>query len=181
MALTDRAVAPRYAKALFEAAEDQQLQSQVHDELQALLGVVEQEAGLMQLLTSQTVPQQAKTELVAAMSDGASDLVKNLLTILAGNGRIGGLKDVIDDYERRYEATNGILSATATTAVALTDDQAAALRQAIAKKFDVQRVTLTQKVDAHIVGGVKVETGTAIIDGTVATRLKKLHTLLTAK
>ncbi|MCI1985391.1 MAG: F0F1 ATP synthase subunit delta [Lactobacillus sp.] len=181
MALTNAVVAPRYARALFEAAQDTDQLDNVHTELDALREILTQNAGLLPTLTAVTVSQENKQALVDTLKQGASSLVANLVQVSFEYGRIAALPAIIADFEQRYADSIGQLDATITTAVELNATQQQALSQAIAARFGAKQVQLTTTIDPSVLGGVMVQTRTAVIDGTVRTRLAKLRAQLLAK
>ncbi|MFD1485295.1 ATP synthase F1 subunit delta [Lacticaseibacillus baoqingensis] len=181
MALTNAVVAPRYARALFEAAQETDQLDNVHTELNALGEIISQNASLLPTLSAVTVAQSDKQQLVDTLKQEATSLVANLLQVTFEYGRIAAMPAIIADFEQRYADAIGQLDATITTAVELTPAQEQALSQAITARFGGQKVQLTTKVDPDVLGGVMVQTRTAVVDGTVKTRLAKLRAQLLAK
>ena len=74
-----------------------------------------------------------------------------------------------------------IATAVVTSAVALTDEQMAALKDKL-EKISGKTVTLTQKTDPTVLAGLKVELEGRQLDGTVKSRLdglsRKLNELI---
>lgn len=64
--------------------------------------------------------------------------------------------------------------ATITTAVALDDAQLGRLEKALSARYD-RRLQLNQVVDPSILGGLRVQIGDDVIDGSIATRLTDLR------
>lgn len=178
MAVTDRDAAPRYGKALFEVAQEQDQLQAVHEEVNELQAVLKQTPELLSALTSKNLTAADKDQLLSILLQSRSDLVAQLVGIVQANGRLGGLAAVFDDFEARYDAANGIVKAVVTTAVAMSDSQLQAIKQAIATKLNAQAVEVTPVIDQSIVGGVKVVADDVVIDGTVATRLAQLRATL---
>lgn len=175
MAVTDRDAAPRYGKALFEAAQDQQALSTVSAQLAQVNAVIKATPELMPALASNNLTQADKTTLMGLLTQDAGDLVKHLVQILMANGRILGLPTVIQDFSDRFDEATGHVDATVTTAVPLTEAQAQAMNQALAKQLKAKTVGITTVVDPSVIGGVKVQSSDLVIDGTVKTRLSKLR------
>ena len=181
MAITNATVAPRYARALFEAAQETDQLQAVSEELDSLRQVMTQNPSLLTTLTAVTVKLEDKQTLIDTLKSEASPLVANLLQLTFDYGRIAALPFIFTDFDQRYADAIGQLDATVTTAVALTDDQKQALSAAIANKFHAKSVQMTTQVEPALIGGVKVQTRDAVIDGSVATRLGKLRAQLLAK
>ena len=65
-----------------------------------------------------------------------------------------------------------------TTAVALTEEQAQALKERL-EKISGKTVLLTQKTDSTVLGGIRVELEGKQLDGTVQERLSSLKKKVT--
>lgn len=180
MALTNATVAPRYGKALFEAARDNDRLESVQADLQAIQTIASTHPDLLKVLAAPTVPLTDKQTVVATLSQGADPLVHNLLVMLLDYGRIEALLLVIADYSARYFDALGLIEAQVTTATALTATQETALEQAIAKRFGAAGVTLVTRIDESLLGGVKMQIKDRVIDGSVKQRLAKLRAALLA-
>lgn len=74
-------------------------------------------------------------------------------------------------------ARRGQSQALVTSAVALNGEQADRLRNALSKMY-AKPVQLNQVVDPHVMGGIKIEIGDDVIDGTIARRLDEARTHL---
>lgn len=105
--------------------------------------------------------------------------VKNFLYLLLRERHLGLLKEVIADLNRLATRGPQVRTAHITSAVPLTSDEQEALRQRIHTRFGPD-VELDFRVDASILGGVIVQVGDKIIDGSVAGKLNALHERLAA-
>jgi F-type H+-transporting ATPase subunit delta len=76
----------------------------------------------------------------------------------------------IGEYTRLAAETRNRLVALVRTARRLTDDEHARLGDVLASQYD-RPVHLNVVVDPSLVGGVRVEIGDQVIDGTIASRL----------
>ena len=79
------------------------------------------------------------------------------------------VRDIEDSLARR-----GVLVATVETATQLTDS----VRAEIVKLLDASEVKLREIVAPELIGGVRVRTPGAVLDGTI---VQKLHTLKSKK
>ena len=78
---------------------------------------------------------------------------------------------VIEDYLKTLAATRAHLAATVTSAVALDDTQRERLAAALTRVYGSQ-VHLNVVLDPTVVGGIKVEIGDEVVDGTVLRKLE---------
>jgi F-type H+-transporting ATPase subunit delta len=111
-------------------------------------------------------------------SDARLD-VKNFLYVLLRDGQIAMLSAVIRNLT--YLATRGPEAHVAhiTSAVPLTPEEEQALRQRIHDRFGSD-VDLDFRIDSSILGGIIVQVGDKIVDGSVAGKLNALHDRLAA-
>ncbi len=79
------------------------------------------------------------------------------------------VRDIEDSLARR-----GVLVATVETATQLTDN----VRAEIVKLLDASEVKLREIIAPELIGGVRVRTPGAVLDGTI---VQKLHTLKSKK
>jgi ATP synthase F1 delta subunit len=68
-------------------------------------------------------------------------------------------------------------SAEITSALPLTDDEQATLRQQVSKQM-ASGATLTFKVDPSILGGLVIRVGDRVLDGSVSAKLEGLRQTL---
>ena len=90
------------------------------------------------------------------------------------------LGDVLAELDRMTRGGPQVQVAIVTTALPLSDGEKDQLRQSLRKKYG-EGLEFTFKVDSSIVGGVIVQVGDKIIDGSVQTRLQSMSNLLGVK
>jgi F-type H+-transporting ATPase subunit delta len=95
--------------------------------------------------------------------------------IQSGQGRL--LVDIIDAFNRAAAARRDRAVAEVRTAVELTEDQRARLREALAKATG-RDVELQVVIDEDVVGGVLATIGDTVIDGTVSRQLSRMRSRL---
>jgi F-type H+-transporting ATPase subunit delta len=88
------------------------------------------------------------------------------------------LKGIVRSYRELAATGTGRLNALLVTAAPLTDAQAASIRQAVAERFD-REVDLSVRVDRSLLGGMRLEAGDTVIDGTLDRRLETFRRKLT--
>ncbi len=118
--------------------------------------------------------------------DGKVSLVDSLLAGKASDQTIAILKALLAQPRGRrigelirYAATivadeAGTGIATVTVASALDDEQRARLEAALGKQYD-REVRLNVIVDPEILGGMRVQVGSEVIDGTISNRIADLR------
>ncbi|TFC82546.1 F0F1 ATP synthase subunit delta [Cryobacterium sinapicolor] len=148
---------------------------QVESELFAFGTAVSSNSELELALASKLGKASAKVGLVDSLlagkvSDQTLAIVRHLVQQPRGR-RIGELL--------RYAAStvadqSGTSIATITSAAALAPEQVERLRASLSVRY-ARQLTINQVVDPALVGGVHVQIGDVVIDGSIATRLKDLR------
>jgi F-type H+-transporting ATPase subunit delta len=143
----------------------------VEDELFRFGRIVEANAALRAALADPALPAENKVSLVNALvEDKARPVTVRLLTQVATRPRGRSPEDAIDDYTDIASRRRARLVARVTTAVGLSDSEITRLQEALAGLYG-HEVHLQIEVDADIVGGVVVQVGDEVLDGSVAGRL----------
>jgi len=143
----------------------------VEDELFRFGRIVEANADLRAALADPALPDENKVSLVNALvEDKARPVTVRLLTQVATHPRGHSPEDAIADYTAIASRRRARLVARVTTAIGLSDSEITRLHEALAGLYG-REVHLQIEVDADIVGGVVVQVGDEVLDGSVAGRL----------
>jgi F-type H+-transporting ATPase subunit delta len=169
-------VGERYAQALYDLAEQGGAVSQVEADLAGLEGLRADTPDFRRLLASPAFGHEDKARGLLAIAEaaGVQPLTRKFLGLLGANSRASALPAVASAFRRIAAARRGVVAAEVTTALPLTDAQAAgvaaALRQSLGK--DPEIVT---RVDPAILGGLKVKVGSRLFDASLKTRLDQMR------
>jgi len=174
------AVAERlYARALYEAAQEQGRVEAVQRDLGAFADAVEESPELSAFLTNPEVESTAKIGVLGELSDGADPLVHNFLRLLGEKGRAGQIPGVRDEFEALVDRAQGRVAVELTTAYELSDDEASSIVSQI-EQASGRTVEATRKVDPALIGGMILQAGSLRVDASVRGRLERLrHELVT--
>jgi F-type H+-transporting ATPase subunit delta len=168
-------VADRYAQALFDLAVDQKKLPAVEKDLASFNGMIDNSADLKRLIAS---PVFSKDEQVAAIDAvlgkaKISGLVGNFIRVLAANRRLFAFTGIVQRVSELAAEHRGEISAAVTSATKLSAAQVKDLKASL-KSVVGKDVTLTQTVDADILGGLIVKMGSRQIDTSLRTKLSSL-------
>ncbi|MGW6912303.1 F0F1 ATP synthase subunit delta [Kitasatospora sp. NPDC054939] len=144
----------------------------VEDELFRFGRVTAGSHDLRGALTEPKAGTAAKAALVTKLLGGrANPVTVRLVATLVTNPRGRSLEQGLDSYSKLAAARRGRVVALVSTAVPLSDGQKERLSGALGRMYGRQ-VHLNIDVDPEVVGGVRVQIGDEIIDGTVSSRLE---------
>jgi F-type H+-transporting ATPase subunit delta len=178
-----RALARRYARALYEVAVAQGADQaqRLGGELADLSALIQGSPKLSATLSDPALPAEARGRVLRAVVEktGGSPLLGRLVALLASRERIGILGALVEAYGQELGAAQGVVAATAVSAVPLDDSQRDALTRALGASAG-KRVELTSQVDPAVLGGLLVRMGGQNYDGTVRGQLLALRRRLAA-
>jgi F-type H+-transporting ATPase subunit delta len=107
------------------------------------------------------------------------DEVRRLVGLLADHDRLAILDQVAAAFSERLLDAKKVAHADVVTATPLTPASRAALAEALGKASG-KTVTMTERVDPSIIGGVVATIGSFVYDGSIAHQLDKIKKQLTA-
>lgn len=169
------AVAHRvYAEALLQAAKEKGRLEPVRDEFYAFVAAVEESPELRGLLVNPQIDPQAKRQALEAVLGEAEEIFRNFVLLVADKNRIGELEEIHDEWERLLAAEERVVELELTTAIELSDDEAAGIvrqiEEAAGRKVEAARI-----VDPELIGGLVLQAGSLRLDGSVRGRLNQLR------
>lgn len=172
---TPTQIARRYAEALADAAEAQNMLAQTAEELHAFAAMVAENRELYDVLASPAIGPQDKSAVLEALVDLAkpTTLVANFLRVLLRNVRIHHIDAVDRAFADEVDRRTGVVMAEVTTARALSDDERGVLSNRLATMTG-KKVKLTFSTDDALIGGVVTRIGSRIYDGSVRARLDRI-------
>ena len=168
-----------YVGALYDLAAKEAIQDEVLAALDTAVQVLAQNPGYVALLQNPAVKKAERLALLDASFGEGQHYVLNFLKILCEKNALRLLPACGKEYRARYYADKGIMPVTAATAVPMTDAQQKALTAKLAG-LTGKTVLLENKVDASLLGGVRLSYAGTQVDGTVAHRLDALRHALMA-
>ena len=119
-------------------------------------------------------------DLDSIVPAGVGQHVRNFLYTMVKEGDIGLLGEVINEMDRMTRGGPQVQVAHVTTALSLSDEEKEKFRQKLRDKYG-QGLEFIFNVDSAIVGGVIIQIGDKVIDGSVAARLESMSNLLGVK
>ena len=123
-----------YAHALYDLAAEEGITLEILQQLEALDEGFRAEPEFLRLLTAPNVPKQERCDIVDGSFRGkVHPYVLNFLKLLTERGYARYFSDCRKAYEDQYNTDNGIMPVCAVTAVALSEAQAARLREKLCR------------------------------------------------
>jgi F-type H+-transporting ATPase subunit delta len=168
-------IAGRYASALFELASEAKQVASVGKDLARFDALIAGSADLDRLVKSPAFSAEGQTAAVAAVLKKAKigGLVGNFIQLAASKRRLFAVRDVVTAYNALADQKAGIVKAEVTVAAKLSDKNRKAVTDAL-KSVTGKNVSVVEKVDPAIIGGLIVKMGSRMVDSSVRTKLNSL-------
>jgi len=163
----------RYAQALFELAAERDQLDQWAGDLQFMDESL-QNAEFRLFLEHADVPTSDKTKAIDAVLPGVDPMVKNLVALLVTRGLVNLVHHVRIDYNRLLDEHRGRQPVEVTSAVPLNQQELDRIGQFVADLIHKQ-VVLSSRVDESTLGGLIIQIGDQLLDGSTRSRLEDLR------
>jgi F-type H+-transporting ATPase subunit delta len=172
--MSNEAVAKRYALALFEIAKEQQMLQSFDNELRIIKKVVLDNPDLISLLKSPKLSADQKKLIIKDVFNGSSVYVINLLMLLMDRNREAYIAEVADAFIDLSNEEQGIAEASVYSVRPLTANESAIISSEFAKKVNKVSLNIENIIDPDLLGGLKVQIGNRIFDGSLQGKLSRL-------
>ncbi|MEU1017074.1 F0F1 ATP synthase subunit delta [Streptomyces sp. NPDC005900] len=145
----------------------------VEDELFRFGRIVSSSTGLRAALTDRAATGTAKSELLRSLLGGrAEDVTERLVERLVTAPRGRSLEEGLESLSKLAADRRNRMVAVVTSAVPLSDQQKLRLGAALVKVYG-RPMHLNLDVDPEILGGIRVQVGDEVINGSIADRIEE--------
>jgi ATP synthase F1 delta subunit len=167
-------IAEVYARSLFEVAKEHDVLDDVHEQLGEFADAVDESRELQVFFFSPYFSSEEKKDAIGKVVDGGDERFTRFLELLAERHRMPVIFRIRRELDALWADENRLLPVTITSAVELDARTVKKIQKEIEEQTD-RRTELTTKVDADVLGGLAVQVGNSIMDGTVRARLNRLR------
>lgn len=172
-------IARRYAKAIFDAAAAQKAADTVKLELLEFARAVERNIRLRSLWESRLASPETKKAMLKKGMPEVSTLTLRFLFVLIGKRREKLLEECVREYEKLllefYNQTTVDVQSAAPLPGTVQDELKARLSKMLGKN-----VSLILSENPALLGGMIVQVGDKVLDGSLRTKLETLREMLIA-
>jgi F-type H+-transporting ATPase subunit delta len=167
-------IAQVWARALFEAAKDNDVLDQVHEQLGQFVEALNQDRGLSVFFFSPSFSTDEKKDGLKRSVTGAEPVFMNLLEALIERGRMPVIFRIKARYDDLWENERDLLQVEVTSAIELDKSTVSSIGDRIGEQTK-RTVELSSRVDPDILGGIVVRVGNVILDASIRNRLDQLR------
>ena len=178
--MTTSDVARTYARVLFDLATAADAVDAADDGLRSVVETVRGHIDLRHALTDTQVPAEKKRDVLREIfGEQVTPEVLSVVTLAVDRGNSELLGDVARIYSEIAEAERGIVVAEVTTAIPLDDATRASVTEKLAAALN-RPVTLRERVDESLVGGIIINVAGRVLDGSLSSQLDTMRATLSS-
>ena len=171
--MAQRVSGRRYAQAIFELAREQDRLDQWDGDLELIEAVLQDEE-FRALLKHADVSIGDKMRSIDAVLRDIDPLVRNMVNLLVTKGLVDVVRDLRAAYVRLLDEHRGRQRVEVTSAVPLQQQELEQITRFVSNLVRTEVVVSTE-VDDSILGGVVIQIGDRLLDGSTQSRLDAMR------
>jgi F-type H+-transporting ATPase subunit delta len=177
--MSESVAAKRYAKALFEVAKESKQLGRVEQDLEQIINTVYADEAIVNFLNHPQITADDKKKIIAD-SVGANivSITKNLFMQLIDNHRQNELPNIFSEYTKLANDDRGIIGVEVRTITELSAREQEKLSKSLAKEYG-KEIRLKNVIDPSIIGGIVINVGDKVYDGSLKTKLNVMKRTIT--
>lgn len=158
-----------YAKALFELSLSKKEKEERLEDLKKTALIMK--GNIEKFFAHPKISKEKKKEIIK--NDFPDGVFRNFLFVLSDNGRMDMIEDIKIDFENLLLETNKAVKAKVFSKEPLSKDYLSSLKTKLEKKLS-KDVDLTNEIDDAILGGIRIEYDSKILDATINSQFSDL-------
>ena len=173
--MSNSVAARRYGVALFELAQQKGQVDIIQQDQKKKKKVFQANGELEQLLDNPKLTMTKKKELLANLFKDANQLIQNTLFIMLEKNRLAEIVDTIDEFVAYANESAGVAEAKVFSTRALTEEESQGISTAFAAKVGRQSLEIENIIDPSLIGGIRLQIGNRIYDGSLSGKLERMQ------
>jgi F-type H+-transporting ATPase subunit delta len=170
--------ARKYGGSFYELAAEENQSDEELSELSEIQKVFKENPEYLRLLAEPSISKQEREKILEEAFGGRVwPYLLNFLKLLCDKGYITEFRGCVKEYRKRYNQDHGIVEATVTSAMELSERQKQALLQKL-EKISGKKVDMTCYVNPALIGGIRLDMEGKRYDGSASERLESLRSII---
>lgn len=164
----------RYAEALVDAAEDAKALDVTQVELEIFAQMYKEQPEFRKFLHTPEIGNEGKKKILIEIFKESKSIVLPFLELLIDKGRVSNIPKIFLEYIELADKRRNVLHMEIKIAAQVDDGQLARIKEKYRKEYNAVNVKATVTIEPELLGGVVVQIGDRVIDGSIRGRLKGL-------
>ncbi len=171
-------VAERYAEGLFDLAKENGTVEEKKDQAEELIRQFDENENLELFFRAVKITREEKKKFIADVLGREADQdVVHFLELIIDKGRSFYIRQILEAYTELADGELGIVRGTVASARPLKDEDLKEIKEALQKKTG-KKYILRNKIDPSLIAGIKVTTGSQVVDLTMKTKIEDMKNTL---
>ncbi|WP_054739685.1 ATP synthase F1 subunit delta [Cellulosilyticum ruminicola] len=167
-------VVKRYATALFEISKEANALAQYEAEVKTIVEAMKQTPDFITLLGDAKVGKEEKISLIENIfGDKVSDAIVGLMVLMVRKSRETSILEVLEGFLDMVKKEAGIVKATVTSAIALSQSQLEQIQSKIEASTN-SKVELETIIDESIIAGLIIKVADKVVDASIKGKMQTL-------
>ena len=168
--------AERYSLALFELSEENNLLTQLEDECNSVLKLINDSKDFSNLIKDPTTNTEDLSKVINKIAENNKfeTLFKNFLNFLIQKRRFFFIERILKSFIEICSRKRGELKAELKSAKELSSDEITKITDELTKNFS-SKIKLNYKHDESLIGGLIVQVGSTMVDTSIKNKLQQIE------
>ena len=168
--------AERYSLALFELSEENNLLTQIEDQCNSVLKLINESKDFSNLIKDPTTTTEDLSKVINKIAENNKFeiLFKNFLNFLIQKRRFFFIERILKSFIEICSRKRGELKAELKSAKELSSDEITKITDELTKNFS-SKIKLNYKHDESLIGGLVVQVGSTMVDTSIKNKLQQIE------
>ena len=168
--------AERYSLALFELSEENNLLTQIEDQCNSVLKLINESKDFSNLIKDPTTNTEDLSKVINKIAENNKFeiLFKNFLNFLIQKRRFFFIERILKSFIEICSRKRGELKAELKSAKELSSDEITKITDELTKNFS-SKIKLNYKHDESLIGGLVVQVGSTMVDTSIKNKLQQIE------
>lgn len=167
-----------FARALYDLAVASDVVAVVGDSRSSMQEIVAANPTLADALADVSLPAEKKAAILQELFAGIAPEALGIALVIIERQGAQSLGSLVSAYDQIVAKEQNIVVAEVTTARPLTDAARASLQEKLSAKAG-KPVVLRERTDGKLLGGIRINIGDRVFDGSLASQLTSMRAALT--
>ena len=169
----------RYARALFEVAKESSELDKIENNLKSFLEIYNSSPDLISFIKNPTQTNQNQLTAINIISEklNFSKTIKNFFSLLIEKRRIFYVKKIIQSFLKLCSQKRGEVKASLISSKNLSNEELSEISSQFSQSMG-SKIKFDFSVDTNLIGGVKIQLGSLMVDTSIKNKLKKYEQLM---
>ena len=166
----------RYARALFEISNETKELEKIEDDVKKFLNLLNSSVDIKNFIKDPTISVEVQNEFTNLLAEQIGFLknLKNFMLLLVMKRRIFFIKKIFENFLKLCSKKRGELKASLISSRELSQKDIEKISNELSKIIG-QTLKLNYEIDKELIGGMKLQLGSFMIDTSIKNKLKKFE------